>query len=64
VPWWIVICPKCRQQFLYAEIDQTTIEEANRDPYRVWRRPPAEKRTCPHCKTESLFTTNDLLYRS
>jgi hypothetical protein len=64
VPCWVVICPNCRRLFPYAEIDQTTIQEANLDPYRILPRPPGEDRRCPHCNTESPFATTDLFYRA
>ena len=61
MPRWVVTCPNCSKEFTHTEIDRTVLEQSYRDPFGVLPRPSGEKRTCPHCNTESVFEA--LFYR-
>jgi hypothetical protein len=63
MPRWAVTCRNCRREFTYTEIVPNAINEVYRDPFKVLPKPVGGKRTCPHCKTESVFETGDLFYR-
>jgi hypothetical protein len=66
MPRWMLTCPKCSNKFPHSEIDSEMIEQAFRDPYRILPRPEfapeGEKRSCPSCKTVSVFRPFQLLY--
>jgi endogenous inhibitor of DNA gyrase (YacG/DUF329 family) len=64
MPRWAVLCPKCKKEFTHTEIDKTMLEQASHDPFGVLPRPSEQKRTCPHCKTESAFNQSQLFYRA
>jgi len=66
MPKWMLACPKCRHKFPHSEIDSEMIERAFRDPFRILPRPEfspeGERRTCPSCKTDSVFRPFQLFY--
>jgi hypothetical protein len=66
MPSWMLTCPQCSHKFTHTMIEAAIIEEARRDPFCVLPRPrmptAGEMRTCPSCKTESLYRRMDLYY--
>ena len=66
MPRWILTCPKCSHKFTHTMIEAAIVEEARRDPFRILPRPQmpyiGEARSCPNCKTESLYQRLDLFY--
>jgi endogenous inhibitor of DNA gyrase (YacG/DUF329 family) len=64
MPRWLVTCPECGHAFTHTEIEPAMIGRASRDPFGVLPKPQSdEKRTCPDCKTESVFQPHHLFYR-
>jgi hypothetical protein len=67
MPRWVVRCPSCGVTFTYIQIVPAVIEESLRDPYGVLPKPTipqgSEHRTCPSCRTESMFRPFHLFYR-
>jgi uncharacterized protein YbaR (Trm112 family) len=66
MPRWMLACPKCSHKFPHSEIGTEMIERSLRDPFRILPRPEfapeGEKRSCPSCKTESVFRPFQLFY--
>jgi hypothetical protein len=66
MPRWMLTCPKCSHKFLHSKIGADLIEQSLRDPFRIVPRPvfsqKGEKRSCPNCKTESVFRPFQLFY--
>jgi endogenous inhibitor of DNA gyrase (YacG/DUF329 family) len=66
MPRWMLTCPQCGHKFPHSQIDTEMIEQALRDPFHILPRPdfPAEgeRRSCPSCKTESVFKPFELFY--
>ena len=66
MPSWVVTCPDCSHTFTHTPIEAKLMEQAHRDPFRIVPRPQIqadEKRACPGCKKESVYTRSQLFYR-
>jgi hypothetical protein len=67
MPRWAITCPECDHTFTHTAIEPAAIEQAYLDPFHVLARPTipkgGDKRTCPNCKTESVFQAHHLFYR-
>ena len=63
MPSWSVICPECKSEFIYSNIDSATMDRSFSDPFRIIPKPAGEKRVCPNCKTASTFAVNQMFYR-
>jgi len=65
MPKWVIICPLCKRQHTYAEI-----EKAEPDPFRFDADaappkpavPEGEKQKCPACGREIAIRNCDLSY--
>ena len=68
MPRWFVTCPQCNQQFTHSQIEPAAMEQARLDPFGIIPKPAipsdGDKRTCPQCKTESVFQPFNLSYDS
>jgi endogenous inhibitor of DNA gyrase (YacG/DUF329 family) len=64
MPHWAVNCPNCKQEFTHTEIDKAMQDQAGHDPFGLLPKPVDEKRRCPHCNKESVFSQNQLFYRA
>jgi len=68
MPRWLVTCPQCNHKFTHSEIQPAVIEQARRDPFGIMPKPAiprdGDKRSCPRCKTESVFQPFNLSYDS
>jgi hypothetical protein len=63
MPCWVVTCPECKHTFTHTEIHPFLFELADREHFRVVPKPPGGERTCPNCKTETVFQPHCLFYR-
>jgi hypothetical protein len=62
---WILICPNCAFRFPHSNVEPTTIQQYQRDPFHGVAKPKfsnGEKLVCPNCKVESLRKAFDLIY--
>jgi endogenous inhibitor of DNA gyrase (YacG/DUF329 family) len=61
-----VTCPQCGHKFTHSEIQPDIIEKSRRDPFGIVPKPAipraGDKRSCPNCKTESVFQPVHLSY--
>jgi hypothetical protein len=68
MPRWFVTCPQCRHKFTYVDVQPAVIEKSRLDPFGIVPKPAipgdGDKRTCPQCKTESVFQPFHLFYDS
>jgi hypothetical protein len=66
MPSWMLRCPKCTHEFVYAAVGAAALLECHRDPFGVVCKPDfdaeGETRECPGCKKESLFPLRNLHY--
>jgi hypothetical protein len=57
--------PHLHQRFLHSQVDETSVEESYRDPYRITgglKFTDGEKVSCPNCKVESRYEKYRLIF--
>lgn len=65
MPKWVVICPMCKSQHTYAEIENAQVEAFRFDADAAPSKPPVpqgEKQKCPACGREIPIRNCDLNY--
>jgi hypothetical protein len=66
MPKWVVICPNCKRQHTYSQVDEAVLESVRRNPLGTHTRPPVppsgDKQKCSHCMREFKVSNCDLTY--
>jgi uncharacterized protein YbaR (Trm112 family) len=61
---WVLVCPRCKKEFIHSQVSDAAIQEAFRNSHGLVARPHLELDvlTCPHCNMKSWYQDFDLIY--
>jgi len=65
MPKWVIICPNCKRQQTYSEVEDAALDSVRRDPVGTRTKPAlpeGEKQKCPNCGRDIRVNTCDLTY--
>jgi len=65
MPKWVIICPNCKRQNTYSQVDDAALDSVRRDPVGTRTKPTlpeGEKQKCPNCGREIKINNCDLTY--
>lgn len=66
MPKWVVICPFCKRQHTYAEVDEEAVGLVRAEPAGIGTKPSVdpsgERQKCPNCNREMKINKCDLTY--